>query len=431
MAKDETQNESLNELPKDSQYNFRGKYAFLSNLYKFKKPLPFTPSDYGFADKTTYQVTSAEQIFQMMKTKNPGTRAMFQGLDGASARTQGRRVTLRPDWELVKDDVMRAALDWKFSQTWMQSKLKTIKEPTIYEITPNDREWGVVPVKDKDGNITLEGQNKLGRLLTQKRDELVRQAQTSKATPQATQAAGPVIAVTGHRKLFDTYNTNDPRYHELEQKIGDLLDKLQPSRVIQGMALGTDQLVAKCAIAHNIPVTAAIPFPEQADKWPRASQERYMDILRNCDEVHVVAPKFSREAYLERNRWMVDHADAVLAVFDGDQTAKSGTRNAVNYATKNDVTVYVIDPNQIGTPDFSFKIMGVDNTTPDKSQFDQLSQPQATQPRASDTHNAPNPEENQTATPDLLNPNLGMDTQTEKAAQAEFLRRHGLSVPGE
>jgi uncharacterized phage-like protein YoqJ len=43
----------------------------------------------------------------------------------------------------------------------------------------------------------------------------------------------------------------------------------------------------------------------------------------------------------KRNEWMVDHADAVIAVWDG---SPSGTANCIGYARKKRRPILVIDP---------------------------------------------------------------------------------------
>jgi ribA/ribD-fused uncharacterized protein len=82
----------------------------------------------------------------------------------AMAKSRGRRVRMRDDWEAVKIDVMRRWLRLKFSTpSFRDALLGTIDAELIESNTWNDREWGVC------GGC---GENKLGRLLMEVRAEI-------------------------------------------------------------------------------------------------------------------------------------------------------------------------------------------------------------------------------------------------------------------
>jgi ribA/ribD-fused uncharacterized protein len=72
---------------------------------------------------------------------------------------------LRPDWEAVKDDVMRKAVRAKFTQhDDLRQILLGTGDATLVEHTPNDSYWG----DGGDGS----GRNMLGRILMEVRAEL-------------------------------------------------------------------------------------------------------------------------------------------------------------------------------------------------------------------------------------------------------------------
>ena len=87
------------------------------------------------------------------------------------ARKPQYQVWLRPDWHKgVKDDVMHLAVKEKFTQHRdLRKLLLGTGERDIIEHTTNDSYWG-------DGGGWGRGQNKLGKILMQVRDEL-RQSQ--------------------------------------------------------------------------------------------------------------------------------------------------------------------------------------------------------------------------------------------------------------
>lgn len=140
------------------------------------------------------------------------------------------------------------------------------------------------------------------------------------------------VAATGHRQPGRS-DLNTRR--ALSALAAEWLRREQPSRVIVGMAIGWDQAVAAAAVLTGIPFTAAIPLPGQERKWPQVAQDRYHRLLRQADEVVLVTTMEGddilpvREAMMRRNRWMLDRADRVLALYDG---SLGGTRNALKYA---------------------------------------------------------------------------------------------------
>ncbi len=105
-----------------------------------------------------------------------------------------------------------------------------------------------------------------------------------------------------------------------------------------GAAMGFDLIAAEQALelrdnykSTELRVICAIPFAEQAVKYPREWRERYKNVLARSDGVVLVSDVYFTGCYQQRNRWMVDHADTVLTWFDGQS---GGTRNTLNYAEK-------------------------------------------------------------------------------------------------
>ncbi|MFR9253761.1 MAG: SLOG family protein [Oscillospiraceae bacterium] len=76
---------------------------------------------------------------------------------------------------------------------------------------------------------------------------------------------------------------------------------------------------------------SAIPCETQAIKWSVASRERYYNIAAKCDKETMLQREYTSDCMDKRNRYMVDHADYILAVWNG---CPSGTGNTVRYAHK-------------------------------------------------------------------------------------------------
>ena len=76
-----------------------------------------------------------------------------------------KHLSIRTNWEDIKDDIMYNAVYAKFSQNESLKKLLLETEPRkLYESTKNDGYWGI----GKDG----EGKNKLGQILMKVRLDL-------------------------------------------------------------------------------------------------------------------------------------------------------------------------------------------------------------------------------------------------------------------
>lgn len=132
---------------------FDKEYAFLSNFY----PSPITDGNLIFP--------TVEHYFQAAKTTNMEEyEAIAAAGTPGQAKRLGRKVTLRPDWEEVKDQVMLEALRKKFSIPTLREQLLATENKYLIEgNTWGDKYWGVC-----EG----EGLNHLGTLLMRVREEL-------------------------------------------------------------------------------------------------------------------------------------------------------------------------------------------------------------------------------------------------------------------
>ncbi len=165
-------------------------------------------------------------------------------------------------------------------------------------------------------------------------------------------------AFTGHRprKFPWGYNEADARCVALKKALAGQIAKLADADYtdfFSGMAEGTDVWAAMAVLALKkenpaLRLHCVLPCEGQADGWSASARERYFSILEQADEIVYVRREYSRDCMLERNRYLVDHAACLLAVYNGER--RGGTAMTVRYARKLGREVVVIEPCQIKPP---------------------------------------------------------------------------------
>lgn len=159
-------------------------------------------------------------------------------------------------------------------------------------------------------------------------------------------------AFTGHRpqKLPFGLNEEDERCVALKQKLREeIIRQIEVNGVthfITGMALGVDMYAAEIVLGlkssyNGITLESAIPCETQAEKWTEAQRDRYYEIAAQCDEETMLQHQYTPDCMQKRNRYMVDEADYIIAVWDG---RPSGTSKTVQYAQRQGKPVTVINP---------------------------------------------------------------------------------------
>ena len=115
---------------------------------------------------------TSEAMFVACKTTNKKDQERIRlASSGKEAKYIGRQVTLRPDWDKIKDQVMARILRIKFTQHQgcQEFLLNTGNKQLIEGNYWHDNYWGVCQCKRCK---QLLGQNKLGILLMKIRTEL-------------------------------------------------------------------------------------------------------------------------------------------------------------------------------------------------------------------------------------------------------------------
>jgi len=141
--------------------SFKDEYAFLSNFYPVI--IQFEGLNYPTVEHAYQASKSKEFFFRKLIVALPASKA---GL----AKRRGRNIRLRSDWKDVQIDIMHELLCNKFKQEPFKRKLIETGEVKIVEGNYwHDNIWGNC-FCNKCKNI--EGQNWLGRLLTDIRSQV-------------------------------------------------------------------------------------------------------------------------------------------------------------------------------------------------------------------------------------------------------------------
>ncbi|MBR4098986.1 MAG: DUF1273 family protein [Clostridium sp.] len=115
---------------------------------------------------------------------------------------------------------------------------------------------------------------------------------------------------------------------------------------ICGMARGADLYFAEAVLDlraqhDDVTLEAARPCETQADSWPQTEKARYYTLLDQCNLETLVQHHYDRGCMARRNRYMVDHAARLIAVYDG--IPKGGTAQTLAYAMKQNLELDILE----------------------------------------------------------------------------------------
>lgn len=170
------------------------------------------------------------------------------------------------------------------------------------------------------------------------------------------------VGVTGHRRIDDPEAVSAAvrdvlgRVRERFAAIGDAsavgagraatrLEAVSP------LAEGADRIVAR-AVLEEAGAALAVPLPFPAEDFATdfaapASKAEFEELLARATGVEVMPPAATRDEGLERaGRWVVEHSDVLLALWDGAPSrGRGGSAEIVAYARQRGLPVYWIRTN--------------------------------------------------------------------------------------
>lgn len=150
------------------------------------------------------------------------------------------------------------------------------------------------------------------------------------------------VCFTGHRPEKLTMSETDVKTGLTEQIRKAISERY--TTFITGMAKGVDLWAGKIVAdlrdsGSDIKLIAASPYEGFGKGWAPEWQSLSQEILQRADLVKYVCSGYNKGCFMTRNKWMVDHSNLVIAIFNGE---KGGTKNTIDYARKQGIEVRLI-----------------------------------------------------------------------------------------
>jgi hypothetical protein len=149
------------------------------------------------------------------------------------------------------------------------------------------------------------------------------------------------VGITGHQGL------DAATERRIRTALGGEIARLGAICGVSSLAEGADQLFAEEVLKQGGSLLAVVPCVDYESafqtKEARRAYDRLMGVASEIVELSYGEP--GEEAYWAAGRRVVDLADEVLAVWDGEKSGGlGGTADVVGYALQQDVPVSVIWP---------------------------------------------------------------------------------------
>lgn len=136
----------------------------------------------------------------------------------------------------------------------------------------------------------------------------------------------------------------------LKEQILSLIKYNNVRHFITGMSLGVDQWGAEIVLEIKkqmkyVQLECALPCETQAEKWTEKQRDRYFDIVERCDKEYCMQTRYTYDCITNCNRYMVDSADYVLAVWNNYESGS--TYRTIQYAKQQRKKLFIINTNSL------------------------------------------------------------------------------------
>jgi hypothetical protein len=149
-----------------------------------------------------------------------------------------------------------------------------------------------------------------------------------------------IAGVTGHRDV----KVGDRTF--VQDALTRLVESLPIDSGLTSLAKGTDQLFARILRARRIPYTAVIPSSGYEDSFAPCELYIYRELLSAATGVVRMSHRApSERAFMDAGKYIVEHCEALIAVWDGlPARGLGGTADVVHLAQKRHRRLLIINP---------------------------------------------------------------------------------------
>jgi hypothetical protein len=136
------------------------------------------------------------------------------------------------------------------------------------------------------------------------------------------------LGITGHqwRPEID--------WNWVEEEIdGAFVELANVDLAYSSLAVGADQIFADVALRRGVKVVAVIPLVDYERFFEGSGRETYDRLLLSAEKIELRGDSDPQKAFFEAGRYIVDHVDRLIAVWDGKPAqGVGGTADIVSYA---------------------------------------------------------------------------------------------------
>jgi nucleoside 2-deoxyribosyltransferase len=160
-----------------------------------------------------------------------------------------------------------------------------------------------------------------------------------------------IVGVTGHRRLVGMSSPAE-RIHDVLDEIRRLVPPMKKTPVVftalSPLAEGADRLVVEEILKMpDSLLEVVLPFDENdyvQDFSDAESQKEFFELLGQARSIHRLSSSLNRnQAYAQAGRYVVDHSDVLIALWDGaPPEGEGGTATIVEYARAKQCPLYWI-----------------------------------------------------------------------------------------
>ncbi len=150
-----------------------------------------------------------------------------------------------------------------------------------------------------------------------------------------------VAGITGHQNLGPAEVSRWVR-----TEIRNAVERNNVERGYVSLAVGADQLFADIALELEIPYTVVLPCSGYEQTFSKVDLPRFRYFLQRASAIRKLPfARPSEQAFYEAGKFVVEHSDFILAVWNGKPArGLGGTADIVSFAKANHKPVIQLNP---------------------------------------------------------------------------------------